>query len=195
VGGGGGGGGGGADKKGGTAAKDKEKELEEQKQKAKDADKEKMERRPSKKFSAVNDDGDLIQGASESAIANTVISGVMTTRDSRLLGLGALCRQLTLRVIRKRQLRALHAMQNVATTPKAQKLLQNLVDSANDDDGCAAPSDAKSGKSLFTKVLAAFDEVVMIKPAKKEPMSWKLASSKFSLLTSAVSARCMMLIC
>jgi len=126
-------------------------------------------------YSAINEHGDLIQNVGESAIANTEISGVMTTRDSRLLGLGALCRAFTLRVVRRRQLKVLSNMHASATTVKARNLLDRLIESATDADGCAVPADAKSGRSLFKKVASVFEDVQETKKTAKEPLSWKLA--------------------
>ena len=155
-----------------TVKKGKGKEKEKEKEKGKEKGKGKG---PGRMYSAINDDGDLIQNVGESAIANTEISGVMTTRDSRLLGLGALCRAFTLRVIRKRQLRVLSCMHSSATTVKARNLLDRLIEAATDADGCAIPADAKSGRSLFKKVASVFGEVKKTKRSAKEPLSWKLA--------------------
>jgi len=66
-------------------------------------------------------------------------------------------------------------MHGNATTVKAKQLLDRLIDAATDDDGCAVPADAKSGRSLFKKVASVFDDVRATKKTSKEPLSWKLA--------------------
>jgi len=131
------------------------------------------------RYSAVDAHGELIQNVGESAIANTEISGVMSTRDSKLLILGGLCRNLFLRIIRKRQMRALAAIKEVTKSERVEQVVTVLLLAADDDDSCASPSDCKAGRSLFKRVASGFE-------AAKDPENEGETNMAYTLATAVV---------
>ena len=75
---------------------------------------------------ALNKEGNMVQIISESGIANTELSGLMTTRDARLLSVGTMMRCLMVKVVKLRQNSVIRLMLGAATSPDRIALLERV---------------------------------------------------------------------
>jgi len=101
---------------------------------------------------ALDEVGSLKQSVDESPIANTKITGLMTTRDARLLVIGAVMRTHAVKLFRIRQRRALIQIQKISKSKTKRELVQRLIIASTDDDKCANEEDAAACRSMFKDI-------------------------------------------